>query len=96
MFSGGIEALEWIENNTSLCAVVITDLDMPDLMGDSVIKRVKIICPSIPCYLITGHEIKANSLQISDSDLSGFLSKPINFCSIEDIIRQVFNCNTGK
>jgi FixJ family two-component response regulator len=43
------------------CFGVLTDLEMPRMGGNALIDRLKQICPSMPCMIVSGNNIAVES-----------------------------------
>jgi DNA-binding NtrC family response regulator len=65
--------------------VVITDLSMPGLAGDEVLRYVKRRDPTIPVIVISGKIIPEEERLIQDG-VFAFLSKPFRLEQIEDVV----------
>jgi two-component system response regulator MprA len=73
----GYEALEMVDHDRP--SVVVTDLDMPGMRGDEVVRQVRARSRDTPVILITAHrEIDARRLA-REAGADAFLNKPINF-----------------
>jgi CheY-like chemotaxis protein len=57
----GVEALEWFMEHMDNCFGVLTDLEMPRMGGNALIDRLKQICPSMPCMIVSGNNIAVES-----------------------------------
>jgi CheY-like chemotaxis protein len=52
--SNGLEAIELLSKGTSL-DLLMADLDMPDLSGDEMVRRIRATRPYLKVLFVTGH-----------------------------------------
>jgi len=84
------EALEEIEGDEY--DLVITDLNMPGLTGEDVIRRLSEQCPDLPVVLLTGLGTEQLDQGVADS-ISAVLSKPITLDLLRSSISRVLALN---
>jgi DNA-binding NtrC family response regulator len=84
--SDGQEALDLV--NSSAIDLVITDLKMPRLSGEELLKRVASAHPTIPVIILTGHgsiESAVNAMRVGAYD---FLTKPPNLDHLSLMVKR--------
>ncbi len=82
----GEEALRAVENGR--VDLVVTDLRMPKVSGNEVLKRVAGSYPGIPVIILTGHgtiEDAVDSMRIGAFD---FITKPVNLDHLSLLVRR--------
>lgn len=72
-----LEAIEWIERNPDFCDLVITDMSMPHMPGDNLVKSIAKINPDIPTIICTGNSSRLTESEASKIGVKGFLMKPM-------------------
>ncbi len=72
----GSKALEII--NTSDVDLVITDLKMPGLSGQELLKQVASAYPTVPVIILTGHGTIETAVEAMRDGAFDFLTKPVN------------------
>ena len=91
----GLEEYERRYRSGDLYDIVITDLSMPQLDGNDVLKRVKELSPQTPVILITGYEDTADYRQKDarrkEAELEHLspdmvLKKPVKMHQIKEIL----------
>ena len=56
---------------------VITDLQMPEMSGDELMRRLYKVVPKLPCLVLTGNATRDTVLMLRDlPNLAGILTKP--------------------
>ena len=63
--------------------IIFTDLFMPELDGFEILKRIRILNPSLPVFFMTGKGSLQSIAEAERAGISGYLVKPFK---IEDII----------
>ena len=72
----GLEALNRIEPGD--IDLVITDLKMPNLSGEELLRRSKAEFPNLPIIILTGHGTIENAVQAMRDGAYDYLTKPVN------------------
>lgn len=86
---GGKEALELLENNS--VDMLITDIRMPEMDGEVLLKRIKSLYPLIIRVAISGYTDKEMALSLLDKNLAKiYLFKPWENQEILDMIERLF------
>jgi CheY-like chemotaxis protein len=89
--TAGIEALEIFRADPHRFDLVITDLTMPNITGDRLIRELKTIRANIPIILCTGFSQKINTQQAADMGIAGLVLKPVLQRDLAKVIRQALD-----
>lgn len=73
----GEQGLKLVED--SYFAVVLTDLQLPDLSGIEVVKRLKEISPESEIIMISGHGSVSKAVEATKAGAFYFVEKPVEF-----------------
>ena len=68
---------------------VICDLKMPDMRGEEVIKRIRVLRPAMKIIAITGSVSNLTTPIVPGVELEGFLIKPFGIDEIRNLIENV-------
>ncbi len=60
------------------CQIIITDIEMPDMDGIEVLRRIKEADPQKEVIVVTGHGEMDSAIRALQLDASDFITKPIN------------------
>ena len=71
------------------CQVVITDLKMPGLSGQEVLKEVKERYPDIEVIMITGYATIEAAVETMKAGAFDFLVKPLNFEHVRLLLEKI-------
>lgn len=76
--SDGIEALSYLEENE--LDLIVTDLNMPKLDGNTMIKKLNAMRPDYPYNILIISSIADESLieEMKDKSVKGIINKPIS------------------
>lgn len=77
---GGSQALEHLAEKT--VDLVITDLNMPEMDGMELMKRIKEKTPDLPVIVITGYGTFHTEKQVLSNGADGYIPKP---CTINRV-----------
>jgi len=86
-----IEALDLFRSKSDQFDLVITDLTMPKMTGDKLVKAILDIRPDIPIILCTGFSEKINSEKIREIGAAVYLEKPHDKHDLSKTIRRVLD-----
>ncbi len=59
------------------CDIVITDVNMPDMDGIALMKRIRELRPQMPILIITGYDTEENKNRIMEAGADDYLAKPL-------------------
>jgi len=91
---GGQEALDNIAQEEP--DVVVLDLQMPDMNGMEVLRRVREKYPNIETIILTGHGTAAARERAANLGAAGFLEKPVDLVTLIGTIHDAFTPTAGK
>jgi CheY-like chemotaxis protein len=83
-----LEALRLFESQPEVFDLVITDLIMPDMTGDELIKKIHQMRPNIPVILVTGFTDRMTPERAADLGVTRLAIKPIVIKDMARFIRQ--------
>ena len=83
-FRHGMDAVKHVENNS--CDVAFLDIEMREINGIELAKKIRELNPGAVFIFITGHEEFA--FEAAQIHLSGFLAKPVNQYDLQDTLRR--------
>lgn len=84
--SDGKEGLEMAFTNE--IDLVITDLRMPGVSGEEVLRRVTTETPGIPVIVLTGHGTVENAVEAMRAGAYDFLTKPLNLDRLSLLVKR--------
>jgi len=92
--NGGKSALDILEVHNDKISVVITDMQMDDMNGATLIDKIHVLYPEIPIIASTGDlsNYDFNSL-IDDKKIYASIEKPWDFEGALSLIRSALNQN---
>jgi len=76
-FNSPVEAVNYLEKDPAV-DLVVTDLRMPELSGDLVLRRVRSLRSQIPVIVMSGHASSEDIATIGKDGLSAFIPKPFS------------------
>jgi DNA-binding NtrC family response regulator len=68
--------------------LVITDLRMPGLSGDELLKRIEAESPGIPVIVLTGHGTVETAVEAMRHGAWDFLTKPVNLDHLGELVKR--------
>jgi len=81
----GSEALEKFDESIE---VVVTDRRMPGMLGEEVIRKIKLLCPHVKTILMTGDRLtKEEKKVIKAAGVDEILYKPFSFVELIQVIK---------
>jgi len=87
----GQEALEWLQAQAWRCDLVVTDMQMPRMRGDELIRSVMGTHPEIPMIVLTAHRNDQNVIQCLQLGSVEYLLKPVSVDRLLQTVRRVFD-----
>lgn len=79
-------AIEYLRTNSQRIDLLITDLQLPDMAGEQLVKVVKEISPNLPVVLCSGADRQKVSEIAGRLDAYGYLGKPVNMTKLLKMI----------
>ncbi len=87
--ANGAEALSIIQKNK--IDLVITDLKMPEMSGEELLKKINNNYKTIPVIILTGHGTIENAVQTMRDGAYDFITKPLNLDHLFLIIKRALS-----
>lgn len=85
----GVEALKIFEEQ--VIELIITDLKMPNLSGEELLKRVISANPNIPVIILTGHGTIESAVTAMREGAYDFLTKPVNLDRLSLLVKRALS-----
>lgn len=86
-FLSAQECLSYLQKpGTPKVDVVLSDINMPEMDGFSLLKQIHALNPEIPVYMVSAYEsadFRQKALQLG---ASRFLSKPVDFTALREML----------
>ena len=80
----GLDAIELLSHGTPL-DLLIADLDMPELTGDEMVRRIRAARPDLKVLYVTGHiDLLLDARPFWDGE--AFLEKPFNAVGLREAV----------
>ena len=86
-----IETLDLFRSKPDQFDLVITDLTMPKMTGDRLVKEILNIRPEMPIIICTGFSEKMDGEKAREIGASGYLEKPHEKSDLARMVRQVLD-----
>ncbi len=86
-----VEALEAFNANPDRFDLVITDMSMPQMTGDQLVKEILKTRPDMPTILCTGFSEKFDENKAKEIGIRQYVEKPINRRDLAFIVRKVLD-----
>ena len=96
-FTDSVQAVEAFEANPREFHLVLTDMTMPGITGQELVRRVHQIRPDLPVILATGFSERMNEDQARRIGIAKFLHKPIMRKELAQALREaLWNEDSGR
>ena len=92
--ASGSEALEVLKRSEKF-DILLTDISMPQIDGEELQRRVKVMCPELPVIAITGNVLEEDRLRYQANGFAAVLSKPLRTEKLLDTVVS-FMANNGQ
>jgi signal transduction histidine kinase/ActR/RegA family two-component response regulator len=86
-----VEALEAFHANPDQYDLVITDMSMPQMTGDQLVKEILKTRPDMPTILCTGFSEKIDEDKAKEMGIRHYMEKPINRRDLAFMVRKVLD-----
>ncbi len=86
-----IDALELFRADPDQFDLVITDMTMPRITGDKLVKEILKIRPDIPTILCTGFSERIDEEKAKEIGIRGYIEKPFDRGTLSRIVRNVLD-----
>jgi DNA-binding NtrC family response regulator len=87
--SDGKEAMEAFDKGD--IDLVITDLKMPRLSGEELLRNVSSLYPTVPVIILTGHGTIESAVQAMRDGAYDFLTKPVNLDRLSLLVKRALS-----
>jgi len=94
-FSSSLKALDHFRSNSEDFDLVISDMTMPEMLGDKLALELLNIRPDIPVIICSGYSENASKESLSAIGVDGFISKPLLKHEFTSKIRSVLDKAKG-
>lgn len=84
----GYEAFETFKNNK--IDAILCDINIPKLNGLDTINKIRKINYSVPIIVVSAYSDSDNLLKASNSNIQGYITKPLTLGKIEIILNKIF------
>ena len=92
----GFSALHEIQTNKQKYDLLVTDQNMPKMLGTDLVKRAKKIRPDLKIILITGYEDSVKEGSVSEYDIAEIIMKPLILSEFSKTIRDVLDTRATR
>lgn len=90
----GLKALDVVNHN--IVDLIITDLRMPALSGDELIKRINSSYPALPIIVLTGHGTIETAVETMRSGAVDFFTKPVDLDKLLLVVKKTLETSSLK
>ncbi|THB79020.1 MAG: PAS domain-containing sensor histidine kinase [Desulfobacteraceae bacterium] len=90
-----IRALEIFQRDPDRFDLVISDMTMPEMSGEVLIRKLKTLRPALPVILCTGFSTQMDEDRARHLGISAFAMKPLSMSKIAGLIKKVMGQETG-
>ena len=87
------EALKLFEKEKDAIDLIITDLTMPNMTGDILVKKILQIKPNLPIIMCTGFSERIDQKRAVELGIRSLLEKPIQVSDMANTIRKLLDEN---
>jgi DNA-binding NtrC family response regulator len=84
-----LEALEWFKADPDRFDAVITDMTMPRMTGDKLVREILTIRPRIPVIICTGYSERMSETAAMALGACKYIKKPIENRNLAAVLREV-------
>jgi DNA-binding NtrC family response regulator len=94
-FASPHEGIEYAASSSSV-DLVVTDLRMPLLSGEDVVREVRRRNPTLPIVVMSGHATSTDIASLQALGMNAFLPKPFTPDQILSIVRTLFGSTVRR
>ena len=87
----GSEGIKLYESNRNQIDIIISDLNMPEMNGQEVVDKLRIMDHNIKVLLSSGGLSVAEENKVVSRGFNGFLKKPYNMNTLSEKIAEILN-----
>jgi len=92
-FNSSVKALSQFCKQPEKFDLIITDMTMPEMTGDTLSKEIKTIRTDIPIILCTGFSKKISEDEIEDLGINAYCKKPLSVPVMAKKVRRLLDEN---
>ena len=85
----GKTGLKWIKENKGCVALILLDLQLPDIYGTKVLAGIKDLYPDIPVIVLTGHGTEQDRQECERLGAYQFIHKPLKIDTLTAILENI-------
>ncbi len=89
--TSSLAALALFKADPNQFDLIITDMTMPDMTGDTLAEEMTVLRPDIPVILCTGYSKKISKAQKADLKIRATLIKPVSKQDMAKTVREVLD-----
>jgi len=89
--TSSIDALELFRSKSDQFDLIVTDMTMPSMTGDKLVKAILKIRSDMPTIICTGFSEKINGERAKEIGATGYLEKPLDKRDLAVTIRQILD-----
>jgi CheY-like chemotaxis protein len=89
--TSSIDALELFRSKSDQFDLIVTDMTMPSMTGDNLVKAILKIRSDMPTIICTGFSEKINGEKAKEIGATGYLEKPLDKRDLAVTIRQILD-----
>jgi PAS domain S-box-containing protein len=86
-----LETLKLLEESTIQFDLLITDLTMPHLTGDSLAREAKRRHPRLPVILCTGYRQDLDAIRLVETGVDAVVAKPFRIAEMATVVRETLD-----
>jgi CheY-like chemotaxis protein len=90
------EALSLLKENPEHFDLIITDMTMPFMTGNQLVREIRIINPSVPVIICTGCSEQVAKEKIQSLDIDAVLHKPVELKKLAAAVRTALRNSPGR
>jgi CheY-like chemotaxis protein len=94
--NGSIEALNTFQSDPGGFDLVVTDMTMPEMMGDRMARKMMEIRPDLPVILYTGYSEFITEERAKGMGIQEFFMKPFEMKDMARVIRKILDEKTKR
>ncbi len=87
----GQYGLDWLHEHDFNCDLVITDMQMPRMNGEELIRAVMASHPEIPMVVLTAHKNDKSVIRCLELGTIEYMTKPVRIEHLLNTVRRIFD-----
>ena len=94
--NSGRKAIDEIKNNDQQIDIVILDMLMPEMNGQTTFYQIRAIKPNIPIIIASGYHYHDQIEDVMSAGCNGFIPKPYSASELHPKIQQILQTDYNK